>query len=358
MQSGLVLVTGANGFVGKWTAIELLRTGFEVRGTVRSEGKAEAVRAAVVGQIGDRALERLTFVRLDLMQDRGWLEAMEGIDAIAHVAAQIVAEEPRDQQVVIGPALEGTERVLRFAVAAGVKRVVMTSSIATVGYGHGHTRGRRVYSEEHFTNLDAMAFTWAYCVGKTRAEQAAWAYARSEGLRLTTIHPGAILGPALDADASVSLGMVTGLLEGSTPAMPSNGFSVIDVRDVASMHVAALQQPDSAGQRYLATSDYVPFPEVGRILAEAYPDRQITQKVVPDWIIKLLARFGGPTRQIINDIGNEKHFSRDKGEALLGRPFISGSEAVLAAAESVVRLGLLKERQGVSRQTSSEPVEG
>lgn len=344
MQSGLVLVTGANGFVGKWTVIELLRAGFAVRGTVRSEGKAEAVRAAVLGQLGEEVLERLSFVRVDLLRDRGWLEAMEGVDAIAHVAAQIVAEEPRDPQVVIGPALEGTERVLRFAAAAEVRRVVMTSSIATVGYGHGHTKGTRVYGEEHFTNLDAMAFTWAYCTGKTNAEKAAWAYARSEGLHLTTIHPGAILGPALDADASISLGMVTGLLEGSTPAMPSNGFSVIDVRDVAAMHVAALKQPETAGQRYLAASDYVPFPEVGRILAEAYPERQITQKIVPDWIIKLLARFGGPTRQIINDIGNEKHYSRGKGEALLGRSFISGRDAILAAAESAIRLGLLKER--------------
>lgn len=136
--------------------------------------------------------------------------------------------------------------------------------------------------------------------------------------------------------------MVTGLLDGSMLAMPSNGFSVIDVRDVAAMHVAALQQPSSIGQRYLATSDYVPFPEVARILAEAYPDRRITNKTVPDWIIKLLARFGGPTRQIINDIGNEKHFSREKGEALLGRPFISGQDAILASAESAIRLDLLK----------------
>lgn len=341
MQSGLVLVTGANGFVGKWTVIELLRAGFDVRGSIRSESRAEAVRAAVVQQLGDEAVPRLSFVRLDLMHDRGWAQAMAGVEAIAHVAAQIVAEEPKDPQEVIGPAVEGTERVLRHAVAAGVKRVVMTSSIATVGYGHGHERGSRTYSEDDFTNLDGMRFTWAYCIGKTRAEQAARAYARSEGLELTTIHPGAILGPALDADASISLGMVSGLLEGSLPAMPSNGFSIIDVRDVAAMHVAALQQPAAIGQRYLATSDYVPFPEVARTLAEAYPDRHITRKVVPDWLIKLLARFGGPTRQIINDIGNEKHYSRIKGEALLGRPFISGKDAILAAAESVIRLGLL-----------------
>ncbi len=342
MQTGQVLVTGANGFVGKWTVLELLRAGFSVRGTVRSEGKAEAVRQAVASQLGEAALSRLDFVRLDLMRDKGWGQAMEGIDAVAHVAAQILAEEPRDMQVVIGPALEGTERVLRFAVAADVRRVVMTSSIATVGYGHGHTSGRRTYSEADFTDLDAMKFTWAYCVGKTRAEQAAWAYARSEGLLLTTIHPGAILGPALDADASISLQMVSGLLEGSTPAMPSNGFSVVDVRDVAAMHVAALQQPETAGQRYLATASYLPFPAVADILRRAYPDWAITSKHVPDWIIKLLARFGGPTRQIINDIGNEKHFDGSKGALLLGRPYISAEDAVLSAAESLIRLGLLK----------------
>ena len=189
-----------------------------------------------------------------------------------------------------------------------------------------------------------MKFTWAYCVGKTLAERAAWAYARSEGVRLTTIHPGAILGPALDADASVSLQMVSGLLEGAMPAMPSNGFSVVDVRDVAAMHVAALQDDASEGQRYLAASDYVPFPEVGRILSDVYPERQITQKIVPDWIIRILALFGGPTRQIINDIGNEKHYAREKGEKLLGRPFLSGRDAILASAESLIRLGLLKSK--------------
>jgi dihydroflavonol-4-reductase len=351
MRTGRVLVTGAGGFVGKWTVIELLRAGFDVRGTVRSDSKAEKVRRAVARELGEDLLPRLDFVKVDLMNDHGWREAMIGVDAIAHVAAQILGIEPKDPQVVIGPAAEGTERVLRFAVVTGIKRVVMTSSIATVGYGHGHTTGKRVYTEEDFTDLDAMKFTWAYCVGKTKAERAAWAYARSEGLALTTIHPGAILGPALDEDASISLRMVSGLLDGSTPAMPSNGFSLIDVRDVAAMHIAALQQPSSAGHRYLATSDYVAFPQVADILRGAYSDREITRKQVPDWIIKLLARFGGPARQIINDIGNEKHYDRTKGEELLGRPFISGKDAILATAESVIRLGLVREK-GLESATS------
>lgn len=344
MRSGLVLVTGASGFVGKWMVIELLRAGFSVRGTVRTDHKAEAVRQAVKAELGEGALYKLTFVKVDLMRDHGWMQAMLRVDAICHVAAQILAEEPKDPQRVIGPAVEGTERVLRYATLAGVKRIVLTSSIATVGYGHGQTGGKRTYTEADFTNLDAMRFTWAYCVGKTRAENAAWAYARSEDLLLTTIHPGAILGPALDDDASVSLQMVSGLLDGTTPAMPSNGFSVIDVRDVVAMHVAALQHPASVGQRYLATSDYVPFPEVARILADAYPERQITQRTVPDWIIRIMALFGGPARQIINDIGNEKHYAREKGEKLLGRPFISGRDAILGSAESLIRLGLLKSK--------------
>lgn len=339
---GMILVTGASGFVGKWTVIELLKSGYEVRGTVRSEAKADQVRAAAAKAQGGDVSDRLEFATCDLLHDEGWSEAMVGVAAVIHVAAQILATEPRDSNLVIGPAVEGTARVLRLASQAGIARVILTSSIATVGYGHGHTSGKRLYTEEHYTNLDGMKFTWAYCTGKTKAEQAAWAFAKANGLHLTTIHPGAILGPAVDDDASISLGMVSGLLEGTTPAMPSNGFSIIDVRDVAAMHVAALEQPGSAGQRYLATSDYVPFPEVANILRAAYPERSVTSKSVPDWIIKLLARFGGPARQIINDIGNEKHFSRTKGETLLGRPFIPAKDAILSSAESLIALGLLK----------------
>ncbi len=342
MDSGTILVTGASGFVGKWTVIELLRAGFSIRGTVRRPDKVPQIHGAISAQLGPGALSRFTHVEADLMDDAGWPDAMAGVDAICHVAAQIVAEEPRDAGVVIRPAVEGTERVLRHAHAAHVRRVVMTSSIATVAYGHGHDRGRRVYDETHFTLLDSMRFTWAYCIGKTRAEQAAWAFSRDNGMALTTIHPGAILGPALDDDASISLLMVSDLLNGKTPAVPRNGFSIIDVRDVAAMHVAAVRNEVSIGERYLAAGDYTPFPEVAQILREAYPDRTITQKIVPDWIIRVLARFGGPTRQIINDIGNEKHFDRTKGEALLGRPLRSGKEAILAAAESSIALGVVK----------------
>lgn len=338
---GMVLVTGATGFVGKWTVIRLLQAGYPVRGTIRSMRKAPAVFKSVTAEVGREAASRLELVEADLLDDGGWAEAMQGVSGVMHVAAAIRADEPRDEDLVIRPALEGTERVLKAAHAAGVKRVLITSSIATVGYGHGHTTGKRVYDESHFTNLDGLKFTWAYCIGKTRAERLAWDFARTNGIELTTIHPGAIIGPALDDDASISVGLVSGLLDGTTPAMPSNGFAIIDVRDVADLHVAALQNPEAIGQRYLATSDYTPFPEVANILRAAYPDRKITMRTVPDWIIRILARLGGPTRQIINDIGNEKHYDPKKSEALLGRSFISPKDSILATAESVIRLGLV-----------------
>src|SRR6185312_1896231 len=341
-DKGLVVVTGASGFVGKWVAIYLLQAGYRVRGTVRTDAKAAQVKKTITEMLGPDLAARLETCKCDLLDDAGWSEAMAGAVAVMHVATQILAEEPKDSNIVVRPAIEGTARVLRFAQAAGVKRVVITSSIATVGYGHGHTTGKRTYTEEHFTDLDNMKWTWAYCIGKTKAERAAWAYAKANGIGLTTIHPGMILGPAVDDDASISLGAVSGLLDGTTPALPNNGFTVSDVRDVAEMHVAAIETPAAAGERYLATGTYLPFARIAEILRQAYPNAKVTMRTVPDWLIRLLVRFNSPIRQIINDIGNEKHYDGSKGEALLGRPFRSPEEATLSAAESLIRLGMVK----------------
>jgi dihydroflavonol-4-reductase len=338
---GRILVTGASGFVGKHVVGQLLAGGYAVRGTVRGQGKVPGIRTAMAALAPGREAN-LELVEVDLLSDAGWEAAFDGVDAVMHVAATIVAEEPKDPDVVVRPAVEGTERVLRFAHAAGVRRVIMTSSIATVGYGHGQTSGVRIYSEADFTNLERMKHSWAYCIGKTKAERAAWAFAKAKGMQLTTIHPGAILGPATDADTSISIGLVQGLLDGSTPAMPRIGFAISDVRDVAEMHLAALRNPQSIGERYLCTGPYQRFDRVADILRAAYPGFPITLKTVPDWIIKTLVVFGGPLRQIINDVGNEKHYDASKGEALLGRPLRSVEEAVLSAAESAIRLGLVK----------------
>jgi dihydroflavonol-4-reductase len=339
-MADLILVTGVSGYVGKWCAVKLLEKGYRVRGTVRSEAKAQQVHDTIERTVGPEPASRLELVQADILNDKGWVAAMKGVTAVMHVATAVRADEPKDPDLVVRPAVEGTARVLRAAHEAGIKRFILTSSIATVAYGHGHTSGRRIYDETYFTNLENMRWTWAYCIGKTKAERAAWDYAKANGIELTTIHPGAIIGPALDDDASVSVGMVSGLLGNAMPALPSNGYSIIDVRDVADMHVAALEKPEAAGQRYLATAEYMPFPRIADVLREAYPARKITNRTVPDWIIRLMAYFGGPIRQIINDIGNEKVFDGAKGEKLLGRKYIGARQSILDTAESVDRLGL------------------
>ena len=338
--SDLILVTGASGFVGKWCVVKLLEKGYRVRGTIRSEAKAKQVRDTVAATVGADTASRLELVQADILDDKGWPEAMAGVAAVMHVATAIRGDEPRDQSVVIRPAIEGTERVLRFTRDAGIKRFILTSSIATVGYGHGQTSGTRTYNETHFTNLENMRWNWAYCIGKTRAERAAWEFAKAHGMEMSTIHPGAIIGPALDEDASISVGMVSGLLDNATPALPSNGFSIVDVRDVADMHVAALERPEAIGERYLATAEYMPFPEVAKVVQELYPDRMIVSRTVPDWIIRLVAMFGGPARQIINDIGNVKIFDGSKGEALMGHKYIGARQSIKDTGDAVIRLDL------------------
>jgi dihydroflavonol-4-reductase len=343
MTENLILVTGITGFVGKWTAIQLLKQGHRVRGTLRSmAGKADQVRSSIAANAGAESLGRLDLVELDLLEDRGWADAMRGVTAVMHIATAIRADEPKDSSLVIRPAIEGTERVLKATHAAGIKRFIMTSSIATVGYGHGQTTGRKIYDETYFTQFEKMRWTWAYCVGKTKAERATWAFAKANGMEVTTIHPGAIIGPPLDDDASISVGMVTWLFDNKTPALPSNGFSIIDVRDVADMHVAALEKPEAIGQRYLATAEYMPFPAVAKIVREAYPNHKVTSREVPDWVIRLIARFGGPARQIINDIGNEKIFDGSKGERLMGHQYIPARQSILDTAEAAFKLGLIK----------------
>jgi dihydroflavonol-4-reductase len=343
-DKGLVLVTGASGFVGKWTTIRLLRAGYRVRGTIRSAHKAEQVRAAVRTEAGPGALDRLELVTADILDDSGWAEAMTGgVTAVMHVATAIRPDEPKDSSLVIRPAMEGTARVLRITHEAGIKRFIMTSSIATVGYGHGpeHARGRHVYDETYFTKFEDMRWTWAYCIGKTKAERATWEFAKMKGMEVTTIHPGAITGPALDDDASISIMMVTGLFDKSLPALPKNGFSIVDVRDVADMHIAALEKPESIGKRYLATAEYVPFPKVAEIVQDLYPNYRLLRRHVPDWIMFLMARFGGPVRQIINDIGRETVFDGRKGERLMGHNYIPVRQSLSDTAESAFRLGLI-----------------
>lgn len=341
MGARTIVVTGISGYVGKWVAHALLAKGYAVRGTLRDLSKKEQVTKTLRKSLGDAAAARLSFFEADLLNKDDWPAAFTGADAVMHVATNVVGMEPKDPQSVIRPAIEGTDNVLAGAEANNITRVLITSSIATVGYGQNHTKGKRVYTEDNWTDLDNMRWTWAYCIGKTRAEQHAWREAEERGLAITTIHPGMILGPPLDTDAGVSIGLIKGLLTGTPKAFPDLGFSLIDVRDVADMHVAALENEAAAGQRYLCTARYMHFNEIADVLRKAYPDAPVPDKSVPSWLMRLLVRWQPTIRQVINDIGNEKHFDGSKGRALMGRDYRTPEETILDSARGLIDLGLV-----------------
>ncbi|MCB1516537.1 MAG: NAD-dependent epimerase/dehydratase family protein [Hyphomicrobiaceae bacterium] len=336
-----IVVTGASGYVAKHVIAEALRRGFRVRGTLRDMGKADRIATIMQDWVGDAA-SKLEFFKADLLSDDGWNEVMQGADALLHTAMIVYTKEPRDPEPVMHAAVDGTKRALQAVVDAGIGRVVMTSSIAAVGYGHGDPKGELHLNEDNWTNPEGIGHRWAYARAKTRAERAAWDLAASADVAFTTICPSMIIGPISDPDMSVSVQVVQQPLAGMIPAMPPTGFSAIDVRDLAEMHLNALDDDRFAGQRVLAAGEYILFRDIADILREAYPDRKIVKRMAPLWVLKLFKGLIPELSQIAADLETRRIYSRERGEALLGRPFTSAKQSVLDTAESLVRFGLDK----------------
>ncbi len=315
---GTVLVTGGTGFLGGWCIAQLLERGQEVRTTVRDVSREVSVRKAVEAAGVDPG-SRLTVVAADLTSDDGWAEAVAGCRHVLHVASPFPAVQPKDPDELIVPAREGALRVIRAALDAGVERVVMTSSIAAVRPARTSTEAAP-YAEADWTDGDDPSRT-PYVRSKTLAEQAAWKHVREAGAedRLATINPGAIIGPALSDDHSFSLQAVQRLLNGM-PAVPRLGFTFVDVRDVADLHIRALTAPAAGGQRFLATDRFLWLEEVSAILHERLGDAaaKVPTRVAPNLLIRATALFDGSVRSIIRDLGKRSWFSSELARTQLG----------------------------------------
>jgi dihydroflavonol-4-reductase len=270
-----VLVTGGSGFLGGWCVIELLRRGYSVRTTVRDLAKEPHVRAAVESEVD--AGDRLTVLAADLMSDAGWPDAVAGCDYVLHVASPFPPKQPKDPDELIVPAREGTLRVLRAALDAGVKRVVVTSSVAAIRLTNGAEP--RPLDERDWTDPDSPGLT-PYVRSKTIAERAAWDLVRERGEedRLAVVNPGGIIGPVLNDDLSYSLEMVQRLLNGA-PGVPRLGFTLVDVRDVADLEIRAMTAPEAGGERFIAADQFLWMSDVGAVLRERMGDR--AKKVSP-----------------------------------------------------------------------------
>lgn len=338
MPDQLVLVTGGSGFIGAHCIKRLHDDGYRVRTTVRSLAREAEVRDLV----GDGPLE---VVAADLTDDAGWAEAVAGCDSVLHVASPFPLAQPKHEDELIVPARDGALRVLRAARDGGVRRVVLTSSFAAIGYGDGDEHGRTVYDETHWTDVDGPGVS-AYAKSKTVAERAAWQFVEAEGgdLELAVVNPVAVLGPLLGPDASTSIELVKRLLDGSMPGTPKVAYGVVDVRDVADLHVRAMTAPEAAGERFLALGeDFRWISEMGAWLREAFPDRakKIPTRELPNVLVRLASRFDGSLRQLTPELGVRKHATNEKARRVLGWAPRSDREAVVASGESVLGLGLV-----------------
>ena len=336
-----VFLTGATGFIAKHIIVQLLEAGYAVRGSVRNVDRADEVRNAVRPHLADTSVldDRLGFVALDLARDEGWEGVMEGCSALLHTASPFPLQQPRTDEEIIRPAVDGTLRALRAAKEAGIGRVVLTSSAVAVMYGE-LPQGRAVYDESDWSQDDHPTQS-PYGRSKTHAERAAWAFVASQapGMRLTTINPVLVTGPALDANYGTSLQVIERILSGKDPMQPRFGIPVVDVRDVARMHVRALTTPEAEGQRILASESFLWMADMAHLLKEAYPERGIKDKVAPDWVIKALALFDKDIRTIIPQLGVPKRVSNRRARDLLGLEFIPARDSVLASAQSIVQAG-------------------
>jgi nucleoside-diphosphate-sugar epimerase len=339
-----ILVTGGSGFIGSHTILQLLAAGHQVRTTIRNLKREGDVRA-MLKEGGAQAGDRLSFLAADLTNDAGWPEAVAGCEYVLHVASPLPERVPKDENELIVPAREGTLRVLRASRDAGVKRVVLTSSFAAVGYGH--KQRNEPFTEQDWTDPNC-GDVLPYTKSKTLAEHAAWNFMAAEGgnLELSVINPVGVFGPVLGPDYSASILIVQRMMDGAMPGAPRLYFGVVDVRDVADLHIRAMTHPAAKGERFLAVAgDFMSMQEIAKVLKNRIgaAARRVPIRQVPNWMVRLVAIKDPAAKQILPELGKKKNATNEKARRILGWTPRSNEEAIVATAESLVRLGLLKD---------------
>lgn len=336
-----VLVTGGSGYIAGWIIVQLLKQGYRVRTTVRSYSREAAVRNAVAGQIAPE--ERLTFSVADLLKDDGWSDAVSGCRYVIHVASPMGQGEPKAD--LVRPAREGTVRVLKAARDAGVQRVVLTSSTVAAKPASKHGEARFVATNESTWTDSEEKGLGEYARSKTLAERAAWEFAgqTSGAMDLTTILPGMVLGPVMTGTISGSVELIYRMLTGKVPALPRIGFSVVDVRDLAALHIQAMCAPQAAGQRLLGVGDFLWMEDMAKLLRDHFGQQasKVPTRRLPDFVLRLAALFQYEARFMAPMLGERTQFDVSKAARLLGWHPRPASEVVLACASDLIRQQLV-----------------
>jgi dihydroflavonol-4-reductase len=332
-----VLVSGGSGYIAGFLIRQLVAEGWTVHTTVRSLARENAVRKLLA--VDDT---RLRFFAADLNADAGWAEAMAGCSHVAHLASPLPTGIPKDPNELIVPARDGVLRALRAAKAAGVRRFVMTSSVAAISYGRG--RGIHHFTEADWTLLEKPGLT-PYVQSKTIAERAArdWVAKEGGGIEFCTINPSVVLGPVWSADYSASVAVVKQLLDGRVKACPDVGFGVVDVRDVADLHVRALNAPGMAGERFIASGRFMKLRDIADVLrAELGPQaHKVAARNMPDWVLRVAALFNPLARMVVNELGSVRHQDASHAKAVLGWATRPAEQSIADTARCLIQLGIV-----------------
>ena len=340
-MAGTVLVTGGTGYIAGELIRQLLGRGWNVHTTVRNAAKSEAVVRQRSGGVGE---DRLKVFAAELLSDDGWAEAVAGCSHVAHVASPVADSVPDDENELIVPAREGTLRALGFAQAAGVTRFVQTSSIAAICYG----RPEREFTvtESDWTDITAPETT-AYAKSKTIAERAArdWVAQHGSGMEFVSINPVLVLGPVECSDFSASVTPMLMLLNGKVPMAPDLGFGVVDLRDVADLHVRCLETPGIAGERFIAAGRFMKMIDIANALHAGLPPqhvRKVPRRVMPGWMASLLMLVNPTFRFAKPEMGRVRHSDASHAERVLGWKTRPAEESVVDCAKSLISHGVVK----------------
>lgn len=340
-MSETVLVTGGSGFIGGWVVVELLKRGYAVRTTVRSLDREARIRAAISKEVDPG--DSLSFFMADLMNDAGWDDAVEGCDHVLHIAAPVGVHAPRDPDELLVPTREGALRVLRAACRAQVRRVVMTSAVEACR--PPMTSLDSIVDESRWTDTDDVKIG-PYRLAKTLAEKSAWNFmARQSGpTTLTTILPAAVQGPVFTADYAGSLKLVQRMLTGKLPRYPNLGFCVVDVRDVADLHIRAMASPDAAGERFIAASDWMWMADIACLLHSelGVAASKVPTRPMADLVLRIAARFNRELQFVVPLLHRKHVFTADKAEAMLGWKPRLAAITIIDSARSALSVGVVK----------------
>jgi nucleoside-diphosphate-sugar epimerase len=342
-----VLVTGGTGFVGIHTILQLLQKGYQVKTTLRNLNRQDEI-TSMLKNGGITSFENLKFIVTDLTKDDNWDEAVKDCTYVLHIASPIFLALPKDENEMIRPAVDGTLRVLKAAKAAGVKRVVMTSNFGAVGYSHKDPK--MPITEKEWTDANEKGLS-SYNKSKVMAERAAWDFIeqQDENMELATINPVGIFGPALGADLSSGFELIKNMIDGTMKGIPKLRLNIIDVRDVADLHIRAMTSPQAGGQRFLALAGgSISLPEIATLLKNNMPhiSKNISGKILPNWLLRLTGLFNPKAKAIAAMLKASRNVSNEKARRVLQwTPIATNEQAILLSVESMLKFGNIKSQQ-------------